>query len=96
MLSINIKSKQAIDTMKTNYTHQACNFVSEIISDIYPLLLEKVFEEEIDNKKCRVEILSDDISTILVKWGDKYNGNFFDLPTIAMATLADLILKEGN
>ena len=81
--------------MKDNkdYVVMAGSFLHEMLSAIVPHLTKKPFEGEINYLPCRVEILSNDFATVWVKWGDKFDCEYTDLPPVAMAVIAKTIIE---
>ena len=77
-----------------NYSERASELISAIITDITPILSKKVIEREINGNICKATMLDNDFATIWIKWGNKYDREFQDLPIVAMATIADNILSE--
>ena len=77
------------------FTERASEFITEIISAIYPILQHGEITTECNNDVVEISIL-DDNSTIWVNWESKYHCKFIDLPIIAMAAIADILFLESN
>lgn len=77
-----------------SYTQKANILLDSIVKDIYPIIEKKPFEAEINYRKCVVEILPDDFSTIWVQWGP-YDCALLQLNATTLATVADNILKQN-
>ena len=80
------------------FMERASELIAEIMSAIYPLIQHSSLIAECNNDFVEILIL-DDNSTIWIDWETKYHCKFIDLPIIAMATIADILilnLKNKN
>lgn len=78
------------ETISKSFSGEADKMVSSILDQICDKL---PFTGEINYIPCTVEVITNDFSTIWVKWG-RFDCKFTELPIRAMATIADNIIRK--